>query len=107
MRSQSIQELHPTMHTPRRFGPYTVTTLLDGLFEAPSDVLIHAAGEEARRRLVEDRAGRGISVPVNSFVLQGPDGITLIDAGAADAFGPALGKVRAALQEAGIRPEQI
>jgi glyoxylase-like metal-dependent hydrolase (beta-lactamase superfamily II) len=95
------------MHTPRRFGQYTVTPLLDGVFEAPSDVLIHAAGEEARRRLVEDRGGRGIKIAVNCFVLQGPEGTTLIDAGAADAFGPALGKARAALQEAGIRPEQI
>jgi len=40
-------------------------------------------------------------------VLHGPDGISLIDAGAADAFGPALGKARAAMQAAGIRPEQI
>jgi glyoxylase-like metal-dependent hydrolase (beta-lactamase superfamily II) len=95
------------MSTARRFGHYNVTTLLDGVFEAPSDVLIHAAGDEARRRLVEHRGGRGIKVDVNCFVLQGPDGITLIDAGAADAFGPALGKARAALQAAGIQPEQI
>jgi glyoxylase-like metal-dependent hydrolase (beta-lactamase superfamily II) len=95
------------MPTARRFGHYTITTLHDGVFEAPADVLIHAAGDEARRRLVEQRAGRGIRIDVNCFVLHGPDGITLIDAGAADAFGPTLGKARAALQAAGIRPEQI
>ena len=95
------------LHTSRRCGHYTVTILRDGVFEAPADVLIHAAGDEARRRLVEKRAGRGIKIDVNCFVLHGPDGITLIDAGAADAFGPALGKARAALQAAGIRPEQI
>jgi len=95
------------MHTARRFGHYTVTHLLDGIFSAPADVLIHAAGDEARRRLIENRGGRGISIDVNCFVLHGPDGISLIDAGAADAFGPALGKARAAMQAAGIRPEQI
>jgi glyoxylase-like metal-dependent hydrolase (beta-lactamase superfamily II) len=95
------------MPTARRFGQYTVTTLLDGVFEAPSDVLLHAAGDEARRRLVEKRSGRGIKIDVNCFVLQGPGGITLIDSGAADAFGPALGKARAALQNAGILPAQI
>ena len=95
------------MLTPRRFGQYTVTTVLDGVFEAPSDVLLHAAGDEARRSLIEKRSGRGIKIDVNCFVLNGPGGITLIDSGAADAFGPALGKARAALQAAGIRPEQI
>ncbi|HEY1855751.1 AidB family quorum-quenching N-acyl homoserine lactonase [Acidocella sp.] len=95
------------MHTGHRFGQYDIVPLLDGVFEAPADVLIHAAGDEARRRLIEKRGGKGIRVDVNCFVLRGPDGITLIDAGAADAFGPALGKARAALQEAGIRPEQI
>jgi glyoxylase-like metal-dependent hydrolase (beta-lactamase superfamily II) len=95
------------MLPPRRFGQYTVTTVFDGVFEAPSDVLLHAAGDEARRRLIEKRSGRGIKIDVNCFVLNGPGGITLIDAGAADAFGPALGKARAGLQAAGIRPEQI
>ncbi len=95
------------MHTARRFGRYTVTPLLDGIFAAPAEVLIHAAGDAARRRLIEHRDGRGISIDVNCFVLHGPDGISLIDAGAADAFGPTLGKARAALQATGIRPEQI
>ena len=95
------------MHTGHRFGQYDVIPLLDGVFEAPADVLIHAAGDEARRRLIEKRDGKGIRIDVNCFILRGPDGTTLIDAGAADAFGPALGKARAALQEAGIRPEQI
>jgi glyoxylase-like metal-dependent hydrolase (beta-lactamase superfamily II) len=95
------------MQPPRHFGQYTITTVLDGVFEAPSDILLHAAGDEARRRLIEKRAGRGVKIDVNCFVLNGPGGITLIDSGAADAFGPGLGKTRAALQAAGIRPEQI
>jgi glyoxylase-like metal-dependent hydrolase (beta-lactamase superfamily II) len=95
------------MHNARRFGRYTVTTLLDGIFAAPADVLIHAGGDAARNRLIEHRDGQGISIDVNCFVLQAPEGICLIDAGAADAFGPSLGKARAAMQAAGIRPEQI
>jgi glyoxylase-like metal-dependent hydrolase (beta-lactamase superfamily II) len=91
----------------RRFGAYDLTVLLDGIFEAPKTVLTHAAGEDATRRLVEDWPGDKISIDVNCYLLTGPNGVTLIDAGTGDHWGPALGKARAALAAAGVRPEQV
>ena len=45
------------MHAARRFGRYTVTHVLDGIFSAPADVPIHAAGDGARRHLIEIAVG--------------------------------------------------
>lgn len=91
----------------RRFGAYDVTVLLDGIFEAPKTVLIHAAGEGPTRRLVDGWPGDKISIDVNCYLLTGPNGVTLIDAGTGDHWGPALGKARAALAAAGVRPEEV
>ena len=65
----------------RRFGHYDVIPLLDGVFEAPLDVIIHATGEAARRRLIDNWGEKAIRIDVNCFALRGPNGISLIDAG--------------------------
>ncbi|WP_395677790.1 MBL fold metallo-hydrolase [Inquilinus sp.] len=91
----------------RRFGAYDLTVLLDGIFEAPKTVLTHAAGEDATRRLVEDWPGDKISIDVNCYLLTGPNGVTLIDAGTGDHWGAAMGKAPAALAAAGVGPEQV
>lgn len=90
-----------------RFGGYDVITLLDGIFEAPSDVMIHQAGEAARSEAIARFGKPKISIDVNCFVLRGKDGITLVDAGTGSAWGPALGHARAALVAAGIQPEEV
>jgi glyoxylase-like metal-dependent hydrolase (beta-lactamase superfamily II) len=90
-----------------RFGPYDVTTLLDGVFEASTDVLIHADGEAARRKLIESWNGDKIRIDVNCFLLQGPVGLSLVDAGTGKAWGAHLGKAHAVLRAMGIEPEQI
>lgn len=91
----------------RRFGRYDLTVLLDGIFEAPKSVLVHAGGEEPTRRLVDGWPGDKISIDVNCYLLRGENGVTLIDAGTGDHWGPALGKARAALAAAGVRPEEV
>lgn len=91
----------------RRFGRYDLTVLLDGIFEAPKTVLIHAGGEDARRRLIDSWPGDKISIDVNCYLLTGENGISLIDAGTGGHWGPALGKARAALAAAGVRPEEV
>ncbi|KGM34197.1 AidB family quorum-quenching N-acyl homoserine lactonase [Inquilinus limosus] len=90
-----------------RFGPYDFTVLLDGIFEAPKTVLTHAAGEDATRRLVDSWPGDKISIDVNCYLLRGENGISLIDAGTGDHWGPALGKAPAALAAAGVRPDEV
>ncbi|MGK9232999.1 MBL fold metallo-hydrolase [Inquilinus limosus] len=91
----------------RRFGRYDVTVLLDGIFEAPKTVLTHAGGEEASRHLIDGWPGDKISIDVNCYLLRGENGVSLIDAGTGDHWGPALGKARAALAAAGVRPEEV
>jgi glyoxylase-like metal-dependent hydrolase (beta-lactamase superfamily II) len=90
----------------RRFGEYGLLHLLDGIFAPSSEVVIHPAGEDARQALREN-LGSQLRLEVNCFLLQGPDGIALIDAGTGDAWGPQLGHARAALREAGVAPEQV
>jgi glyoxylase-like metal-dependent hydrolase (beta-lactamase superfamily II) len=91
----------------RRFGAYEVTVLLDGIFEAPKSVLTHAGGEDATRRLVDSWSGDKIRIDVNCYLLTGPNGVSLIDAGTGDHWGPMLGKARTALAATGVRPEQV
>lgn len=92
---------------PHRFGGYDVTTLLDGIFEAPSDVLIHQAGETARTEAIARFGQPKISIEVNCFALRGEGGVTLIDAGTGPSWGAALGHAPAAMAKAGIRPEDV
>jgi glyoxylase-like metal-dependent hydrolase (beta-lactamase superfamily II) len=90
----------------RQFGDYSVVHLLDGVFEPSSDVLLHANGEAARQALI-GQVGATLRMEVNCFLLRGPDGIALVDAGTGDAWGAHLGHARAALREAGVAPEQV
>jgi glyoxylase-like metal-dependent hydrolase (beta-lactamase superfamily II) len=92
-----------TSHT---FGPYSVTLLQDGVFEPPNDILIHAGGAEA---LAAAKAGLGetLHLQVNAFLVQGPGGVTLVDAGIGQAWGPGFGHARGLLAAAGIAPAAI
>lgn len=95
------------MTTSRRFGAYAVTRLVDGIYKAPTDHLVHlkdpARADAARR----DWGAPTFDVPVNCFALSGPDGLTLIDAGAGAAWGPAYGRARDALAKQGVAPADV
>lgn len=93
--------------TTTRFGPYGVTVLLDGIFEAPKEVLAHLDGEAAREKVPAAWPGEKVAFDVNCFLLRGPGGLTLIDAGTSTAWGPSLGKARQALRDLGIEPGAI
>lgn len=88
-------------------GQYDVILLRDGLFEAPADVLIHADGDVARQRAVENWGKPTLQVDVNCFALRSADGIVLVDAGTGPSWGPRYGHARSALREAGISPDEI
>ena len=91
----------------RRIGAYEVSILHDGIFEAPLDVLIHAAGTSVRDEAVARWGQPKISIVVNCFALRGSDGITLVDAGTGPSWGEAMGHAPAAMAAAGIAPEQV
>ncbi len=95
------------MTNTRKFGEYEVTLLQDGIFETTPEILVHAGGPEALQAVTDRLAGQKLRLDVNCFLLRGPDGVALLDAGAGNAWGPALGHARATLAEAGVEPAQI
>lgn len=95
------------MSAARRFGAYEVTTLIDGVYRAPIEHLTHASSEAALALAVSRWSGPTVDMDVNLFVLRGPDGVTLVDAGTGPFWGPELGHGRAALEAAGIKPEDV
>ena len=88
-------------------GEYEISILHDGIFEAPLDVLIHAAGASARDDIVARWGRPRISIVVNCFALKDARGITLVDAGTGPSWGAAMGHAPAAMAAAGIAPEQV
>lgn len=92
---------------PRRFGRYEVSILGDGFFEAPSDVLTHTAGEAARQQALGQWSSPNIRIVVNCFLLRGPGGITLVDAGTGTSWGDAFGHARAAMAAMAVEPGQV
>ncbi|WP_137136219.1 MBL fold metallo-hydrolase [Rhizobium sp. FKY42] len=90
------------MSAARRFGCYEVTRLVDGVYQAPIEHLAHASSQTVRDAAVAAWQGATVDMDVNLFVLSGPDGITLVDAGTGPYWGAKLGHGRAALEAAGI-----
>lgn len=92
---------------PRRFGRYDVSILHDGFYEASVDVLTHASGPEARERAVQAWGRPTLRTVVNCFLLRGPDGITLVDAGTGTSWGEAYGHARTVLDSLGIARDTV
>ena len=88
-------------------GDLTVTMLLDGETTMPTDCLRApdgaALGDYAPGDLV---AGR-LPLPVRAFLVRGRAGCLLIDAGAGNAWHKGLGRLGAALAEAGSGPQEV
>lgn len=91
----------------RRFGRYDVSILHDGFYEASVDVLTHASGPAARERAVGAWGRPTLRIVVNCFLLRGPDGITLVDAGTGTSWGEAYGRARSGLDAMGIARDAI
>lgn len=86
---------------------FTITRLLDGIFEIPADMFLYVGDEAKGASIRAEKAGAGTVVPVNCFLLRRGEEIILIDAGTGTAWGPGLGHARAALAAEGIAPEAV
>lgn len=95
------------MSEARRFGAYEVSVLVDGVYQAPIEHLSHATSQAARDAAVAAWGKPTVDMDVNLFVLKGPDGISLVDAGTGPFWGPQLGLGREALAAAGIQPADV
>ncbi len=91
----------------RRFGGYDVTMLRDGVVQASTDHLAHRKGEEALAAARARIGDGGFPLVVNCFVLQGENGVTLVDAGCGTSWGADFGKARQTLADLGIAPEDV
>lgn len=87
--------------------PYKVQVFHDGVYTAPITDLFHARGDGARAEAIVRWGRPDFSVDVNCFGLHGPGGLTLIDAGAGEHWGPAYGKAVAAMADAGFSTENV
>lgn len=83
-------------------GDLSVTMLLDGTTTMPADCL-RGPVEFATGDLVEGR----LPLPVRAFLVRGSAGCLLIDAGAGQAWHKGLGRLGAALAEAGVGPQEV
>lgn len=93
----------------QQVGDAVVTALYDGHIELDSKLL---KGVQARdlqalmaRMFVQDRGG--VQTAVNAFLVDTPNHVVLVDAGAASCFGPSMGKLRGNLKAAGYKPEDV
>lgn len=87
-------------------GDIEVTALNDGAIAL--DAAIYRADQtEARQLLEASRRAPKIPTAVNAFAINNGSSLTLVDTGAANGFGPTVGKIPANLAAAGINPAAV
>lgn len=93
----------------QKVGDLTVTALYDGYVDLDSKLLkgmqakdLHALME---RLFVQDR--QGVQTAVNAYLVQDGERVVLVDAGAAQCFGPTLGALPGHLRQAGYTPADV
>lgn len=83
-------------------GALTVIMLSDGETLMPADCLRAPDRAPDGPALGQDLVAGELRLPVRAFLVRGPGGALLIDAGAAGAWHPGLGRLPEALGEAGV-----
>ncbi|MCM2332051.1 MAG: MBL fold metallo-hydrolase [Pseudomonas sagittaria] len=90
-------------------GEFEVTALYDGYVDLDPKILKGASAEDIQRLLAKMfvESSRGVQTAVNAYLINTGSQLVLVDAGAAQCFGPTLGVIQANIQAAGYQPEQI
>lgn len=88
-------------------GELTVIMLSDGETAMPVSHLRGADGEALADLTGADLVEGKLRLPVRAFLVRGPQGCLLIDAGAGDAWHGTLGRVEAAMLAAGVSPQAV
>ena len=88
-------------------GDFEITALSDGTFELRTSEMLTNATARSGELLTGSFHGDAVTTSVNAYLVNTGDRLVLVDAGAAQLFGPTLGKLLANLAAAGYRPEQV
>ncbi|MCQ4345960.1 MBL fold metallo-hydrolase [Pseudomonas stutzeri] len=90
-------------------GEFEVTALYDGYVDLETRLLKGASAEDIQSllaRMFVESSG-GVQTAVNAYLINTGSQLVLVDAGAAQCFGPTLGAIQANIRAAGYAPEQI
>lgn len=88
-------------------GDAEITVLSDGTAKLPVLNLLKGDRTQVADALRRNFLGETVETSVNAFLVNTGGKLVLVDTGTGGTFGPALGTVRANLQAAGYRPEQV
>ena len=88
-------------------GQFEVTALYDGRIQLDSKLLKNATPKEISQLLARSFRSSPTPTAVIAFLVNTGKQLVLVDAGAAQLFGPSLGQVHANLKAAGYQPEQV
>lgn len=88
-------------------GDFEITALSDGIFELNTKEMLTNATPRSAELLAASFHGETVTTSVNAYLVSTGDRLVLIDTGAAQLFGPTLGKLLANLEACGYRREQI
>lgn len=91
-----------------KLGDYEITALSDGTAQLPmSKIYRNITEEDAETYLQAHFQAGSAEISVNAYLVNTGDRLVLIDAGAGDLMGPALGKLISNIEAAGYQPSQI
>jgi glyoxylase-like metal-dependent hydrolase (beta-lactamase superfamily II) len=89
-------------------GDFEVTALFDGTIDLePKKLLTNTTQAQVGKLLDRSFEKDVVQTSVNGYLVNTGDKLVLIDTGAGTLFGPTLGNLRANLQAAGYKPEQV
>lgn len=93
----------------RMVGDLRISTLLDGYFDLGQNLITNldeAAINEGLTDAYLDPTAP-VRLPISTHLVHGTDGVTLIDAGAGEAFGPTSGRLAATLEAIGVEADDV
>lgn len=89
-------------------GDFEVTALSDGTLDLPIDKLLTNTTAAATTQALDSSFLKSpVETSVNTYLINTGTKLVMIDAGAANLFGPTLGNLLANLKASGYQPEQI
>lgn len=92
-----------------KIGAAEIVAVLDGYFELGTDLMPKASADAVQemQRANFLPTGKSVRSPINTYIVNTGNKLTLIDTGARDYLGPTVGKFPANLAAAGYSPEQV